>query len=323
VPSEEKELATLREAYLERLTRPGDPFKLANVFPVPNDLAALYAQLTELKTYLDSFRPFDPAQTEKLTEVFDTEYTFHSNRIEGNTLTLQETNLVINKGLTIAGKSLREHVEAINHKEAIAFVRDLVDRNDDLSPFSLRQTHALILHGIDHDNAGRYRGVPVEIVGSLHIPPQPYLVEKRMEEMFAFYDENKSTMHPVELAAQLHERLVTIHPFIDGNGRTARLVMNLLLLRGGYPITIISGEPESRQAYYRALESAQVSETGDNREFLRFIAEAVRAELLRYLELVSVDVTEHGKNKGIAFFKAIAPHLGQAQHGPSTSGSNN
>jgi Fic family protein len=312
--SEERELATIREAYMERLTRPGQPFALSGVFPLPSDLGALYQQLAQLKDCLDSFRPLDPAQSEKLREAFDTEYTYHSNKIEGNTLTLGETDLVINKGMTIAGKSLREHSEAINHLEAIDFIRDLVGRREDLTPHNLCQIHALIMHGIDRENAGRYRGVPVTITGSRHEPPQPYLVAKRMEELFTFYETNKDTMHPVQLAAETHEKLVTVHPFIDGNGRTSRLVMNLLLLRGGYPITINSGEAEQRLAYYRALEAAQISNDGDNREFQGFVGETVRRWLLRYLDLVSVDVTEHRKDKGLIFFRIIAPHLNGHAH---------
>ena len=134
---EETELATLREAYLERLTRPGQTFQMAAAFPQPDELSARYAQLSELKACLDSFRPLDPAQAAKLQQAFDVEYTYNSNKIEGNTLSLRETDLVVNKGLTIAGKPLREHLEAINHHEAIAFIRDLMTRNEELSPYTL------------------------------------------------------------------------------------------------------------------------------------------------------------------------------------------
>jgi Fic family protein len=302
-------VATLREAYLERLTRPGQPFKLHEAFPLPAATEDLYRQLDVLKRGLDSFRPLDPAQAEKLRIAFDTEYTYHSNKIEGNTLTLGETDLVVNKGLTVAGKSLREHTEAINHTEAIGFIREIAAAGHDLTPAVLRQIHALIMHGIDRDHAGRYRGVSVVITGSRHQPPQPFLVEKLMEDMFTFYETNKQSLHPVRLAAEMHERLVTIHPFIDGNGRTSRLVMNLLLLRAGYPITIISGEAEQRAAYYQALEVRQISPDQDNRAFLRFIAETVRLHLLRTLDIVSVDVTEHGKTRGMAFFESLAAYL--------------
>lgn len=307
---EEHELATLREAYLERLTRPGDPLSLAAVFPVPPELPALYAQLSDLKTYFDSFRPFDPAQIEKLREAFDTEYTYHSNRIEGNTLTLLETDLVINRGLTIAGKPLREHLEAINHATAVAFIRDLAVRHDDITAATVNRIHALVVHGIlSPSEAGSYRQAPTIIRGSQHVPPNWRKVPDLMDGMYAFYEASKATMHPVELAAHMHEKLVSIHPYVDGNGRTSRLLMNLILLRNGYPITIISSERDQRQAYYRTLEASQVSPSGDNTGFLRFVAENVRGWLLRYLELVADDASEQAKNKGLAFFQAIAPYL--------------
>lgn len=116
-------------------------------------------------------------------------------------------------------------------------------------------------------------------------------------------------MHPAELAAQIHEKLVTVHPFKDGNGRTARLVMNLILLRGGYPIAVVSADDEPRAEYNRSLEEAQISMTGDNTRFQRFIAQTVRHWLLRYLDMMSVDVSVEGKRKGDYFFRAIAPSL--------------
>ena len=302
-------LATLREAYLERLTRPGQPFQIADAFPMPAELPALYDQLTELKACLDSFRPLDPAQAENLREVFDTEYTFHSNAIEGNTLSLMETDFVINKGMTVGGHPLREHLEATNHQVAIDFVRDLVSANQDLTPFNLNQIHGLILHGIDRDNAGRYRSGNVSITGSRHTPPEHFHVVPLMHDLFVFYEAHKSTLHPVQLAAEMHEKLATIHPYSDGNGRTARLLMNLILLRAGYPISIISSDQHERGAYYRTLEAANLSPTGDNSEFQRFVALNVRGWLLRYLGFVASNVSSEAKPKGLRFFQAIAPFL--------------
>ena len=307
---QENELATLREAYLERLTRPGEPFKLADAFPSPPETGALLSQLSLLKECLDSFRPFDPAQIEKLREAFDTEYTYHSNRIEGNTLTLRETDLVINKGLTIAGKPLNEHLEAINHATAVAFIRDLASRREEITAATVNRIHALVVHGIlGPASAGVYRQAPTRIAGSQHVPPNWQKVPELIGQMFAFYDAHKDATHPVELAAQVHEKLATIHPYVDGNGRTARLLMNLILLRNSFPITIISSERDERQAYYASLEAANISPTGDNSAFVRFVAENVRTWLLRYLELVADDSSEHAKNKGFVFFKAVAPHL--------------
>jgi Fic family protein len=299
--------AALRDAYLKKLSDPASGFSLDVAFPLPADLPALYAQLSDLKACLDSFRPFDPAQLKRLNESFDVEFTYNSNRIEGNTLTLLETDLVVNKGITVSGKPMRDHSEAINHHEAIYFIRDLAARNIDITPQNLKQIHALILHGIDRDNAGVYRRVQVTV--GAHVPPPAFLIEKRMEELFEFYQANQSTLHPVELAAQFHEKFETIHPFIDGNGRTGRLVMNLMLMRAGYPITVISGDDVPRGDYYRALAAAQSPGAGDNLAIQEFIARNVRHWLLRYLELVSVDISVTGKTKGDYFFTAIAPSL--------------
>ena len=180
------DVTALRDADLDKLTDPANGYTLEKAFSMPADLSALFAQLTELKACLDSFRPFDPTQLEKLLEAFDIEYTYNSNRIEGNTLTLMETHLVVNKGITIAGKPLREHLEATNHQEAIDFIRDLATRAEDLTPYNLKQIHALLLHAIDRPAAGVYRNVPVFITGSRDVPPQPYMIDKRMEDMSAF-----------------------------------------------------------------------------------------------------------------------------------------
>jgi Fic family protein len=178
------------------------------------------------------------------------EMIYESNKIEGNTLTLRETQMVIEKGLTVGGKSLVEHLEATNHQEAILFVEDIVSQKVDFSERVLKQIHGLILHGIDRENAGIYRKVPVLISGSKHIPPQPYLIDSLMESYFHFYEAQKQVLHPIDLAAEMHERLASIHPFIDGNGRTSRLIMNLILLQHHYPLAIIAGEMSERLEYY-------------------------------------------------------------------------
>jgi len=204
-------------------------------------LEKILQEINVLKAEFNQYRNLDNV---KIQEALAIEYTYESNRIEGNTLTLQETQLVIEKGLTISGKPLKEHLEAINHKEAIDFITDLVKEKEPLNERNLLQIHSIILKSIDKINAGRYRKVPVLISGSTHTPPQPYLVQKLMEDYFLFYEENKSSLHPVVLSAEMHERLVTIHPFIDGNGRTSRLVMNLILLQNGFPIANIKGDTE-------------------------------------------------------------------------------
>jgi Fic family protein/DNA-binding XRE family transcriptional regulator len=248
---------------------------------ISKSLSTILNEIDVLKAKLDQFRQFD---SYRIAQALELEYTFESNRIEGNTLTLRETDLVINEGLTISGKSMREHLEAINHQEAIAYIKHLMDKNTTLNEREVLSIHNLILRGINPEDAGRYRKVQVMIKGSSYMPPQPFLVSKEMEDFFIWFETNKNTLHPIVLAAELHERLVTIHPFIDGNGRTSRLVMNLILLQNGYVIANIKGDYDSRMQYYNALETAQ---TKNNKEdFLLFIAQNEKDSLERYLEII-------------------------------------
>lgn len=248
---------------------------------VSKTLASILTQIDELKAKLDQYRQFD---SYRISQALELEYTFESNRIEGNTMTLRETDLVINEGLTISGKSMREHLEVINHQEAIAFIKDLMNKNTSLIEREVLSIHNLILRGIHPEDAGRYRKVQVMIKGSTHMPPQPFLVAKEMEDYFIWYETNKNKLHPVVLAAEMHERLVTIHPFIDGNGRTSRLVMNLILLQHGYVIANIKGDYDNRMRYYQALETAQ---TENNKEdFLLFVAQIEKESLERYLDII-------------------------------------
>ena len=242
-------------------------------------------QIDELKARLASARPLPEAALHKIEEALAIEYTYESNRIEGNTLTLQETALVIEEGLTIGGKSLREHLEAINHNEAIAFIKDIAQGEEPITERTILQIHALILRGIDRQNAGRYRTVPVLISGSRHVPPQPYLIEKQMEDFLLRFREMESEgIHPVDIAAYLHDELVRIHPFIDGNGRTSRLLMNLYLLRHGYVMVLLKGDAESKLAYYKALETSHVDK--NPAPFRQLVEEAELAALQRYIQLI-------------------------------------
>ncbi len=250
-------------------------------FSFSNRLEELLNQIDVLKAELETLRNYDSF---RIAQALELEYTFESNRIEGNTLTLKETDLVINEGLTISGKSMREHLEAINHDEAIAYIKDLVHRKVQINEREVLMIHNLILRGIMPENAGKYRSVQVMISGSAHMPPQPYIVPKQMEQYFEWYFANRNNLHPVVLAAEMHERLVTIHPFIDGNGRTSRLIMNLILLGHGYVIANIKGDPGSRMKYYEALEKVQVNK--DKESFLFFVAEVEKLCLERYLSIL-------------------------------------
>ncbi|OAQ38857.1 DNA-binding protein [Pedobacter psychrophilus] len=250
---------------------------------INEDLNKILKQIDTLKDKLTQYRDLD---SYKITEALELEYTFESNRIEGNTLTLKETDLVVNEGITISGKSMREHLEAINHKEAIAYLKGLILKDSEFSERDLLLLHSLILKGIEPKYAGVYRDVQVMISGSKHLPPQPYIIKKQMEDLFFWYEANKNHLHPVILAAELSERLVTIHPFLDGNGRTSRLIMNLILLKKGYVIANIKGDAENRMKYYQSLENAQVENKKD--EFHLFIAQEELAAIKRYCSILGI-----------------------------------
>lgn len=239
-----------------------------------------YAELDVLKDRLNEYRK---NEHQKVTRALEIEYTYESNKIEGNTLTLQETALVVEKGFTVGGKTLNEHLEVINHIQAIDLIKELAQSKNAISERDILQIHSIILQGIDKANAGVYRKVPVTISGAKHKPPQPFLVPKQMEGLMLWYNENKETLHPVELSAEMHERLVTIHPFIDGNGRTSRLLMNLILLQNGYPIAILKGDDKSRLEYYNALEIAQTE--NNKKVFIDLIAKNVHDTMERILSI--------------------------------------
>lgn len=243
-----------------------------------------FPELDKLKKELDLIRPLPAAALRNLEEVYRVEWTYHSNAIEGNTLTLLETKLVLEEGLTIGGKKLREHFEVINHAEAIQYVKEIVDGQSDLSEQVIESVHHLVLKNIDDNNAGRYRHVNIRISGSRHIPPHYMIVQEQMEQLMAWYEVEKLNLHPIELAALFHFRFVYIHPFADGNGRTARLLMNLILMRHGYPPAIVKADPQLRMVYYESLEKA--STQGDVAAFVALIAENAKESLLRYLESV-------------------------------------
>lgn len=249
------------------------------------ELNKLLQECDTLKARLSGLRPLPAEALKKIEEAFAIEYTYESNRIEGNTLTLQETELVVNEGVTIAGKSMREHLEAINHAEAIDYIKDFAKNGIEISERTIKEIHALVLHGINRENVGRYRSVPVMISGSTHVPPQPYLLEKQMEDfIIKFREMEAEKVHPVLIAAFLHDELVRIHPFIDGNGRTSRLLMNLYLLRNGFTLVALKGNNEEKISYYKALEA---SHTENNPlDFQKVVAQAEITSLKRYLSVL-------------------------------------
>lgn len=249
------------------------------------DLSTILQEIDVLNAELSTLRPLPQEALKKIEDALDMEYTYESNRIEGNTLTLQETALVVNEGITISGKSMREHLEAINHAQAVDFIKDIARRNIQISERTIKEIHAIVLHGINRENAGRYRTVPVMITGSTHMPPQPYLIEKLMEDfILKFQQMEQEGIHPVVIAAYLHDELVRIHPFIDGNGRTSRLLMNLYLLQHGYIIVALKGDDEMKLQYYKALEKSHTEH--DPTVFYILVAVAEKEALQRYITIL-------------------------------------
>lgn len=242
-------------------------------------------QLTEKQQRLQALRPLESSQVraleEKVFAAFDLEVIATSNQIEGNSLTLRETEMVLSKGVTIAGKPLKDHLEAINLSAAFDYIKSLVKTTDPITGRLVRELHQMVLSRIDDEWAGIYRTVPVRIAGALHQPPHFVEVPRLMDEWEMEISTPTTALHPAQLAADVHEKFVTIHPFVDGNGRTARLLMNLVFLRAGYPAIVIPSDSASRLAYYDALESTQ---TGANPEAFRdFVIAAADVMLDRYL----------------------------------------
>ena len=209
---------------------------------------SLLAQIDHKKNELEERRPLTEGELERLNEEFAVEYTYNSNAIEGNSLTLRETDLVL-RGLTIDQKPLKDHLEAVRHKEAFDFVRELAKENAPLTESIIRQIHYLVLAD-KRDDRGVYRRVPVRILGARHDPVQPYLIEPKMEQLLSDYAE--SSGHIVTKLARFHIEFEGIHPFIDGNGRTGRLLVNLELMKAGYPPIDIKFT--DRAAYYNAFD---------------------------------------------------------------------
>lgn len=230
----------------------------------------MFEIIDDLKAKLDQHRPLSPAIVRNLHEDLILRWTYHSNAIEGNTLTLLETKVVL-EGITVGGKALREHFEAINHRDAILYVEDIIKKNEPFSEWQIRNIHQLILKNIDDENAGRYRQQNVLISGATTNPPDYTLLNDKMAQFIDWYNTDAHKLHPLERAAKVHADFVGIHPFIDGNGRTSRLLMNLELLKSGYPPSVIT--VDNRLAYYEALD--QWMAYGNTEPFMNLVATVV------------------------------------------------
>lgn len=230
----------------------------------------MFETIDSLKNKLDAQRPLSPSIIKNLQEDLILRWTYHSNAIEGNTLTLLETKVVL-EGITVGGKALREHFEAINHRNAIYYVEDIIKKEEPFSEWQIRNIHQLILKNIDDENAGRYRQQNVLISGATNTPPDYTLLNDKMAQFIDWYNTEADLIHPIARAAKVHADFVSIHPFIDGNGRTSRLLMNLELMKAGYPPCVIT--VENRLAYYKALD--QWMAFGKTEAFNQLVADAV------------------------------------------------
>jgi Fic family protein len=252
----------------------------------PQDLATLLQEIAAKKERLDRLRPLSPEALAQLDHYYDIELTYTSNAIEGNTLSAVETTLVIEKGITIGGKPLKDHLEAVDHYEAMHYIRELGRQTAPLTESGIRTLHSLIVQRSQPGIAGRYADLPryVRTEAGRHTFPTPVEVPALMGDFAAWLGPAPDTP---ETAFTAHRRLVDIHPFNDGNGRTARLLMNLILIRGGYPPLAV--RPEDRLAYTRALQQAQAGQGTESFDALLY--KRLDATLGEYLSALNEALT--------------------------------
>lgn len=238
----------------------------------------LYSRILSKKKALDTLRPLPPQTVKKLWEQMQIEFTYNSNAIEGNTLTIRETQLIIQEGITVHGKSLKEHLEAKNHPDAINYIEKLAQSKTPIQEDDILNVHKLLMRGIDDQNAGKYRTGQVRIAGATFMPPPPSKIQRMINELLQSLSQNPDELTPIELAAFFHHKIAYIHPFLDGNGRTARLLMNIILLRNGYPFTVLL--KVDRPKYLQTLSEA---DKGNLTPFTTFIARCVERSLDIYI----------------------------------------
>ena len=243
--------------------------------------AGVLAEIEKKRERLDAMRPLTPGEVKRLQDEFMVEFTYNSNAIEGNTLTLKETAMVL-EGMTIDQKPLKDHLEAVGHRDAFLYIQDVAKQEAPLSEFVIKNIHSLVLMNQPEDK-GVYRRIPVRIMGAYTEPVQPYLIEPKMTELLAVNEERKSTMNVIERIARFHLEFEGIHPFIDGNGRTGRLIMNLDLIRNGYPA--INVKFTDRKKYYDAFDAYY--RDGSDEAMTDLIAGYVNERLDEYLEILT------------------------------------
>lgn len=246
---------------------------------IPQEYAPIFARIDALKARINKRRPLTQGELKRLQEEFLVEFTYNSNAIEGNTLTLRETALVL-EGVTIDKKPLKDHLEVVGHRDAFLYVQQLVAERAPMSENSIKSIHSLVL--MDRpDDKGVYRRIPVRIMGAYHEPPQPYLVPVQMEQLVAAQKETKR--HPIESAAVFHLNFEGIHPFTDGNGRTGRLLLNLMLMQQGYPP--IDVKFSDRRRYYACFD--RYYKDGTATPMVEMVTDYLEERLSRYLAILA------------------------------------
>ncbi|MEG1313394.1 MAG: Fic family protein [Bacilli bacterium] len=240
-----------------------------------------FNKIDDLLQQAKKCRPLTMGESIRLRDEFVVDFTYNSNAIEGNTLTLQETALILNEEITIAEKPVKDHLEVIGHKEAYYYVESLVKENIPISEKIIKDIHSIVLMDKPHDK-GIYRSVPVRILGAVHTPPQPWEVPIQMEKLLIDYTDMEDKLHPIERIALFHLLFEGVHPFIDGNGRTGRLLLNLELMKDGYPP--INVKFADRRKYYDCFTAYHTS--GNPAQMVELIAGYVEDTLSRYIEIL-------------------------------------
>lgn len=278
------------EGKIPGVIRRGNLYMIPANAPKPLDgrktRAGLFAEIEAKRERLNDLRPLTPGEVRQLREEFTVEFTYDSNAIEGNTLTLQETAMVL-EGVTIDRKPLKDHLEAVGHRDAFLYVEEIANRELPLSESIIKNIHSLVLMNQPEDK-GVFRRIPVRIMGAYAEPVQPYLIEPKITELLTVNEERRKTMKPIERIARFHLEFEGIHPFIDGNGRTGRLILNLDLIRCGYPP--INVKYNDRKRYYDAFDAYY--RDGDAGAMTDLIAGYVNARLDEYLQILSEGKTE-------------------------------
>ena len=241
---------------------------------------AIFSIINAKKERLSKMRPLTEGEVERLREEFMVEFTYNSNAIEGNTLTLKETALAL-EGMTIDQKPLKDHLEAVGHRDAFLYVQDIAQNNTPLSEAVIKNIHALVLMNRPEDK-GIYRRIPVRIMGAYTEPVQPYLIESKMTELLKTNEDRANTLHIVERIALFHLEFEGIHPFVDGNGRTGRLIMNLDLIRNGFPP--INVKFTDRKRYYDAFDAFY--QDNDHIPMTKLIAEYISERFDDYFRVL-------------------------------------